>query len=99
MDGLFQEEQMQVYYERFYPFERMFNWLGYFEPPPASNSMTSDTYFSKREFSFSLHDDIYVRYKSFSTVKEFKDEICKAVPEKIDIGAVFSIPPKMHGTI
>ena len=48
MDGLFQEQQMQVYYERFYPFERMFNWLGYFEPPPASNSMTSDTYFSRR---------------------------------------------------
>lgn len=51
-------------------------------------------YFERREFSFTLPGDIYVRYQSFDNVNEMEKAIQSKLPEKIDIGAVFNIKPK-----
>jgi len=59
--------------------------------------------FSHREFSFTIElppgDEIYIRYQSFSTVQELTTAVIKRNPRKIDIGAVFSHPPKDHHTL
>jgi len=47
-------------------------------------------YFCNREFSFTLKDDVYLRYKSFANEKELKEEILRLNPYKIDIGAVYT---------
>lgn len=56
-------------------------------------------YFAKREWSFTIEDDIYIRYQSFKTEKEFREAIQKRQPHKIDIGAVFTAPPKDHDSL
>ncbi|KAI8901127.1 hypothetical protein BC833DRAFT_579055 [Globomyces pollinis-pini] len=50
--------------------------------------------FPNREFSFTLPNDAYLRFKSFKDIQEFKTELTRLVPIKIDIGAVYNIKPK-----
>ena len=53
-------------------------------------SSVPKTYFVHREFSFTLKDDVYLRYQSFADHQELEKEILKRNPYKIDIGAVFT---------
>jgi hypothetical protein len=46
--------------------------------------------FAKREFSFTLENDIYVRYQSYVSEKDFKNDVLNKKPHKIDIGAVYN---------
>ena len=63
------------------------------------NKTPDKNYISKREFSFTLEDDIYLRYMSFSSADDLKDAMVRRIPHKIDIGAVFNAKPSDHKKI
>ncbi|XP_072105336.1 DNA primase small subunit isoform X1 [Mobula birostris] len=85
------EDLLPVYYRRLFPYPQYFRWLSYGGVPK--------NYFQNREFSFTLKDDIYVRYQSFSNQNELEKEIQRMVPCKIDIGAVYSHKPSQHNSV
>lgn len=82
---------LPLYYRRLFPFAQYGKWLRYGD--------VSKNYFQRREFSFTLHDDIYVRFQSFNSPQELEKEIQKMCPYKIDIGAVYSHRPIQRNTV
>ncbi|XP_078057248.1 DNA primase small subunit isoform X2 [Mustelus asterias] len=82
---------LPIYYKRLFPYSQYFRWLSY--------GGVSKKYFQNREFSFTLKDDIYVRYQSFNNQNELEKEMQKMVPYKIDIGAVYSNKPSQHNSV
>jgi len=98
---VFDTQLLRVYYQRFFPYEQMFRWLSYGNDPDKVNENAAivKDYFGRREFSFTIENDVYIRYLSFRDCKEMRAEIEKRQPHKIDIGAVYTIPPKNQATI
>ncbi|XP_034480683.1 DNA primase small subunit [Drosophila innubila] len=84
-------DMLPVYYRRLFPHEHFYRWLNY--------GHSEDNIFVNREISFTLHDDIYIRYLCFETQAELEKEICARNPYKIDIGAVLSTRPKNFRTV
>jgi len=108
-DYVFSPELLSMYYSRLFPFELLYSWLSYdpsstplIQSPSKSRnaipSKAAPSVFTKREFSFTIEkipgEEIYIRYKSFPSKKELESTICKMKPHKIDIGAVYTHPPK-----
>lgn len=54
------------------------------------------SYIGRREFSFTLADDIYLRFQSFNSVHEMENSIKEKCPFKIDIGPVYSVDVRFH---
>lgn len=94
---VFSPELLSMYYSRLFPFEIMYEWLSY---NPSSKG--TEKLFSRREFSFTIEidgEEIYMRYQSYQKQEDFRAAILQRKPMKIDIGAVFSNPPKDHKAI
>ncbi|KAK1298998.1 hypothetical protein QJS10_CPB14g01034 [Acorus calamus] len=51
------------------------------------------SYFGRREFSFTLENDIYLRFQSFNSATELEHAIREKCPFKINIGPVYSVDP------
>lgn len=96
----FSVDLLRIYYGRLFPYQQMFDWLSYGNDAAKEGSSVIDKdFFLRREWSFTIEDDIYIRYQCFKDKAEFMAAIQKRQPHKIDIGAVFSAPPKEHTTI
>lgn len=95
----FSTELLRVYYGRLFPYDALFKWLSYGNDPSRESMGVQKDFFLRREFSFTIEDDIYIRYQCFKDCKELTAAIQKRQPHKIDIGAVFNAPPKDHTTI
>jgi DNA primase small subunit len=100
----FSPQMLAQYYSRLFPFELLHEWLSY-DPSckQKSGKSVGTKVFSRREFSFTIEptkgEEIYIRYQSFLDKAELTNAVLKRNPHKIDIGAVFSHPPKDHHTI
>eukprot|EP01138_Halocafeteria_seosinensis_P010019 gb/GECG01010232.1/.p1 GENE.gb/GECG01010232.1/~~gb/GECG01010232.1/.p1 ORF type:complete len:424 (+),score=58.83 gb/GECG01010232.1/:1-1272(+) len=87
------ENLLDIYYRKYFPHNLLYRWLSYNQDPKETN------FFHRREFSYTLENDIYVRYQSFENQAKLASSIVQKRPYKIDIGAVFTAPPAEHKTI
>ncbi|KAK2664267.1 hypothetical protein Ddye_002841 [Dipteronia dyeriana] len=93
-DG-FNANYLKVYYGRLFPHVDMFKWMCYGND--GKHPACDKSYFGRREFSFTLDNDIYLRFQSFSSASELENSIRDKCPFKIDIGPVYSVDPaKRH---
>ena len=77
---------MKIYYSNFFPYDMYFYWLG----------QGNIDQFQRREFSFTLENDIYFRFQSFTSSEELKKKLIQYCPKKIDIGAIYNVLPTQH---
>ncbi|XP_073944138.1 DNA primase small subunit isoform X1 [Choristoneura fumiferana] len=79
-------DMLPVYYARLFPQSVFCRWLSCGSSPQP---------LSHRELSFTLADDVYLRYLSISNQKEFQTLLQKKCPYKLDIGAVYNTKPSI----
>lgn len=82
-------DHLRVYYGKLFPYADMFKWLSYGND--GKHPACDNSYISRREFSFTLENDIYIRYQSFSNATEMENSIKEKCPVKIDIGPVYNV--------
>ena len=80
------KDGMKIYYSNFFPYEIYFYWLG----------QGNIDHFQRREFSFTLENDVYFRFQSFISSEELKKKLISYCPKKIDIGAMYNVLPTQH---
>lgn len=73
---------MLTFYRRLYPFKSIYNWL--------NHEHTPSRLFTHREFAFTLPGDVYLRYNSFNTAEDLKNQVCQLNPSRFEIGPVYS---------
>jgi DNA primase small subunit len=95
----FSMDLLRIYYDRLFPFLQMFRWLSYRNDPKSSSRGVAKDFFLRREFTFVLEGDIFCRYICFRDVEEFRSQMLSRMPIRMEIGAVFTHPPKNHTTV
>merc|ERR1719410_1592970 len=95
----FSTDLLRIYYDRLFPFLQMFRWLSYKNDPKSSSPGVQKDFFLRREFTFVLEGDIFCRYLCFRDVDEFRTQLIARQPIRMEIGAVFTHPPKNHTTV
>lgn len=58
--------------------------------PDSTNPKVRRDYFLKREFTFTMANDVYIRYLSFRDEAALMKAVNARMPEKIDIGPVYN---------
>ncbi|OEL18763.1 DNA primase small subunit [Dichanthelium oligosanthes] len=91
----FNSDYLRVYYGKLFPYGDFFKWLCYGND--GKHPGCDQSYVGRREFSFTLENDIYLRFQSFDSAAELESSIKEKCPFKIDIGPVYSVDPaKRH---
>lgn len=91
----FNADYLRVYYGKLFPYGDFFKWLCYGND--GKHPGCDQSYVGRREFSFTLENDIYLRFQSFDSASELESSIKEKCPFKIDIGPVYSVDPaKRH---
>jgi DNA primase small subunit len=91
----FNVHYLRIYYGNLFPYTDIHKWLSYGHD--GKHPGCDEYYFGRREFSFTLENDVYLRYKSFKNASLMEAAIKSNFPYKIDIGAVYSVDPdKRH---
>ncbi|WVZ87129.1 hypothetical protein U9M48_033821 [Paspalum notatum var. saurae] len=91
----FNADYLRVYYGKLFPYGDFFKWLCYGND--GKHPGCDQSYVGRREFSFTLENDIYLRFQSFNNAAELESSIKEKCPFKIDIGPVYSVDPaKRH---
>ncbi|XP_013659435.2 DNA primase small subunit [Brassica napus] len=94
-EDFFNVHYLRIYYGNLFPYTDIHKWLSYGHD--GKHPGCDEYYFGRREFSFTLENDVYLRYKSFKSVSSLEHAIKSCFPYKIDIGAVYSVDPdKRH---
>jgi len=87
--------EIKKYYENFFLCNMMFEWLNYTQNRdhgPYDNIQNN----KRREFCFTLENDIFERFKSFGTSEDMKESLIAKIPQKIDIGPLYNYDPEMR---
>ena len=71
----------------------MCRWLSYGTQHDAT---AATNLLHRREFSFTIAQDVYIRYLSYENADALRKGLCDQLPHKIDIGAVFTADPRDH---
>lgn len=85
-----------AYYKYLLPWKSIFVWLNRTYSPASASSIASSSSttisrnFTHREFTFTLQNEAYLRYNSFSTPEELKREVCRLNPARFEIGPVYT---------
>ncbi|KAI3687447.1 hypothetical protein L1987_81143 [Smallanthus sonchifolius] len=91
----FSSSYLKLYYGWLFPHADMSKWMAYGND--GKHPACDQSYFGRREISFTLDNDIYVRFQSFKTAYDLEKAIKEQCPFKIDIGPVYSVDPaKRH---
>ncbi|KAG2627270.1 hypothetical protein PVAP13_3KG123323 [Panicum virgatum] len=91
----FNADYLRVYYGKLFPYSDFFKWLCYAND--GKHPGCDQSFVGRREFSFTLENDIYLRFQSFDSAAELESSIKEKCPFKIDIGPVYSVDPaKRH---
>lgn len=77
---------MLIFYQRLFPFRYLFEWLNH-SPNPGKA-------FTNRELAFTLQNDVYLRYLSFTTHSALKAQVIATNPKRFEIGPVYTANPR-----
>ncbi|CAM9001413.1 unnamed protein product [Rhodiola kirilowii] len=88
---VFNPNHLKIYYGKVFPYADVYKWMCYGHD--GKHPGCDQSYFGRREFSFTLESDIYCRFQSFNNLSELQNTIKNKCPFKIDIGAVYSVNP------
>nr|XP_017232917.1 PREDICTED: DNA primase small subunit-like [Daucus carota subsp. sativus] len=91
----FNPNYLKLYYGKLFPHADIFRWMSY--GTDGKHPGCDQSFFGRREFSFTLDNDIYLRFQSFNSASDMENAIREKCPFKIDIGPVYSVDPaKRH---